>query len=145
LSGKPVGRSHLPDERGDVYPEPQEFTKDDFMTRLNDVRDVWMEGLAKIRKALGEDHKDFQNAAICSAAFESLCNMYEIYFMKKEWDDSKMEDFKAHCRTELAIVEKVLPYVAADPEQGWHVEGNFHSFSEELIEKKIAVLKEILA
>lgn len=143
LSGKSVGRSWLPDERGDVYIEPAGFP--DLMSRLKDLKDIWARGVEKLRTALGEDHKDFQNAAICGGAWASLYNMYRIYFLKKEWDDSKLDEFKRLCSVELDIVEKVLPWVAADPEQGWHIEGNFHSFDRELLEKKIAALRKLLA
>ena len=56
--------------------------------------------------------------------------------MSEEW----LEIVKA----ELSVVEYVLPYVEADPQQGWHIEGDFYSFNAELIRKKIETLKSFL-
>lgn len=146
LSGKRVGRSWLPDERGDVYPEPKEYPlEEDLIPRLKDVYTVWNEGVEKMRLALGEENKDYQNAAICGAAWESCYYLYRIYALKKNWDDSKVEEFKHLAALDLAVAERALPYVKADPEQGWHIEGDFRAFSAELVEKKIAALKALLA
>ena len=73
-----------------------------------------------------------------------LCkyHLYQIYRLRKNWNDALLPEYRILEKSELAVAEEALPLVAADTEQGWHIEGNFHSFSPELIEKKIAVLKE---
>jgi len=142
LSGKPVGRSWLPDERGDVYPEPAEFPLEKLIRRLGTLAEHWKAGVELLREALGTAHPDFINAAICGLVWQSSFNLYQIYRLRKNWNDALLPEYRILEKSELAIAEEALPLVAADTEQGWHIEGNFHSFSPELIEKKIAVLKE---
>ena len=142
LSGKPVGRSWLPDERGDVYPEPAEFPLEKLIRRLGTLAEHWKAGVELLREALGTAHRDFINAAICGLVWQSVFHLYQIYRLRKNWNDALLPEYRILEKSELAVAEEALPLVAADTEQGWHIEGNFHSFSPELIEKKIAVLKE---
>ena len=47
-------------------------------------------------------------------------------------------------KEELQVAESVLPYVEADPLQGWHVEGDFYSFNAEMIREKIRKIREMI-
>ena len=108
------------------------------------MAEIWDRGLALLGAAIGKDHPDYGNAAICGAVWKSAYNMFRIYRMRKHWDDSMLPEYSRIAEEELRNVEDVLPCVAADPEQGWHVEGDFHSFNRELLEKKMTELKNFL-
>ena len=146
LSGKKIGRSFLPDERGDSYidSETAEFPLDEIIDRLSKVAGIWATGTDLLRETLPEDHIDLGNALICGAAWQSACNMFRIYRMRKSWDDSMKAEWMNIVRRELCVAESVLPYVERDPEQGWHIEGDFYSFNAEMIRKKIAAIRKFL-
>ena len=91
-----------------------------------------------------KDHVDFGNAVICGAVWKSVYNMFRIYRLRKQWCDAMSEEWLEIVKSELSVVEYVLPYVEADPQQGWHIEGDFYSFNAELIRKKIETLKSFL-
>ncbi len=144
LSGKPVGRSWLPEERGDVYPEPEEFPLDDLIGRLKRMAEIWKKGVQLLGEAIGKDHPDYVNAAICGAIWQSGYQMYCIYRLRKNWKESMLPEYAALAKAELALSEEILPFVAMDPEQGWHIEGDYHAFSKIMIEKKIQALRDFL-
>ncbi len=144
LSGKPVGRSWLPDERGDIYPEPAEFPLDNLIGRLKRMADIWKKGVILLGEAVGKEHPDYVNAAICGAVWQSGYQMYSIYRLRKDWTEDALVQYTALAKAELALAEEVLPLVASDPEQGWHIEGDFYAFNQEMIEKKIRILRESL-
>ena len=146
LSGKKVGRSFLPDERGDSYidSETEEFPLDEIIRRFGIMAEIWEKGVALLRDAMPKDHVDFGNAVICGAVWKSVYNMFRIYRLRKQWCDAMSEEWLEIVNSELSVVEYVLPYVEADPQQGWHIEGDFYSFNAELIRKKIETLKSVL-
>ena len=133
----------MPDERGDSYidSETAEFPLDEIIRRLGFMAEIWEKGTCLLQETLSSDHQDLGNAAICGAVWKSAYNMFRIYKLRKQWDDSMTGAWLEIAKEELQIAEFVLPYVEADPEQGWHIEGDFYSFNAELIRKKIEILK----
>ena len=147
LSGKKVGRSFLPDERGDSFidSETEEFPLDEIIRRLEKMSDIWKTGTDFLKETLPANHPDLGNALICGAAWKSACNLYQIYRLRKNWNDSMRNEWIQLARKELENAEAVLPFVEADPEQGWHIEGDFYSFNAEMIRTKISELKKVLS
>ena len=147
LSGTKVGRSCLPDERGDSYidSETEEFPLDEIISRFGKVSEIWERGVAFLQETMPEDHIDLGNAVICGAVWKSVSNMFRIYRLRKQWCDSMTGEWLELVKAELNVMEYVLPYVEADPQQGWHIEGDFYSFNAELIRKKIKTLKEVVS
>ena len=147
LSGKKVGRSFLPDERGDSFidSESEEFPLDEIIRRFGLMAEIWKKGTDLLLETLPADNPDLGNALICGAVWKSAFNMFRIYRLRKSWNDSMTGEWLGIIREELNVAEFVLPYVANDPEQGWHIEGDFYSFDAEKIRKKISELKKILA
>lgn len=142
LSGKTFGRSYLPDtDRGDTYPVAEDFPLDKTIESLENMAAVWKKGTDLLQETLPPDDPDLGNAMICGALWESACNLYKIFRMRKTWDDAMTPEWEALARAELEIAERVLPYVDADKEQGWHIEGNFYCFDGDQVRKKIAELK----
>lgn len=147
LSGKKVGRSFLPDERGDSFidSESEEFPLDKIIRRFGLMAEIWKKGTDLLLETLPADNLDLGNALICGAVWKSAFNMFRIYRLRKSWNDSMTTEWIGIIREELNVAEFVLPYVENDPEQGWHIEGDFYSFNAEKIRKKISALKKILA
>ena len=147
LSGKKVGRSFLPDERGDSFidSESKEFPLDEIIRRFGLMAEIWKKGTDLLLETLPADNLDLGNALICGAVWKSAFNMFRIYRLRKSWNDSMTGEWLGIIREELNVAESVLPYVENDPEQGWHIEGDFYSFNAEKIRKKISELKQILA
>ncbi len=147
LSGKKVGRSFLPDERGDSYidSETAEFPLDEIIRRLGLTAEIWEKGTCLLQETLSADHQDLGNAAICGAVWKSAYNMFRIYKLRKQWDDSMTGAWLEIAKEELQIAEFVLPYVEADPLQGWHIEGDFYSFNAELIREKIHEIRTLIS
>ena len=143
LSGKKIGRSFLPDERGDSYidSETEEFPLDEIIRRMEILAEIWKKGTDLLRETLPADHPDLGNAVICGAVWKSTFNMFRIYRLRKHWDDVMTAEWLEIVKEELNVAESVLPYVEADPQQGWHIEGDFYSFNGEMIRKKIQALR----
>ena len=146
LSGKKVGRSFLPDERGDSFidSESEEFPLDEIIRRFGLMAEIWKKGTDLLLETLPADNRDLGNALICGAVWKSAFNMFRIYRLRKSWNDSMTGEWLRIIREELNVAEFVLPYVEKDPEQGWHIEGDFYSFNAEMIRKKIAAMRKIL-
>ena len=146
LSGKIIGRSFLPDERGDSYidSETEEFPLNELIRRLGLMAEIWDKGTVLLRESLPGDHPDLGNAIICGAAWKSTSNMFRIYRLRKQWHDAMTDEWIKIVKEELQVAESVLPYVEADPLQGWHVEGDFYSFNAEMIREKIRKIREMI-
>ncbi len=155
LSGKAVGRSWKMDERGDDLNNSYnfhhtQFNLDEIIDRLNKLAIAWQHGLVTFSKAFGGccDKKSLDelgNAIICGAIWRSTENSYRIFKLRKDWNESKREEFFRILDDELDILHKVLPWVKCDPRQGFHIEPSAYMFNSELIKGKIRALKQLKA
>ncbi len=140
LDGKKLGRSHLPDERGDDYSSSitPEFPLPEIIRRLELMAKIWSNGTECLRDSFincssGHAFLEYGNAVICGAVWKSSAILYRIYEIKKEWDEGKRTEYERLLNEHLANRTGIIPYLRADPRQGYHLEGRFYAFSMKMI------------
>ena len=143
LDGRSIGRSWLPDERGDSYDGSitPEFPLEAVIARLEKMAVLWDRGMKILAKELDTASLEYVNAAICGAVWHSGANMFKIYQLRLKWSEDALAQYRQLVQQELENTERILPFVQLDSEQGWHLEGDFHSFSAEILKQKIAAIK----
>jgi len=149
---KKIGFSHLPGPQGDdlTYCVTCDFPFGSILAGISELVRLWSEGVKLFEEAVQasdceNSRLELGNAIICEACFKSLLYMLKVYNIKKEKGSAEGEEFLQLSRAELANVKRALPYVAADPRQGFHSEAQEYRFSEAILQKKIADLEAILA
>jgi len=142
LDGRTVGRSWLPDPRGDDFREclTKTFPLDDIIERFHQISVRWETGVRQMEQAFAEivseqSQMELGNARICGAVWKSTEYLFRIYKLKKEWKNSLLPDYEYWERKHLENLESILPSLEKDPRQGLHLEGNFYSFSAEKIHR----------
>ncbi|MPN23254.1 hypothetical protein SDC9_170642 [bioreactor metagenome] len=128
------------DSRGDDFREclTETFPLDDVIERFHQIGVRWGVGLRQMEHAFGEkisesSKLELGNARICGAVWKSTEYLFRIYKLKKEWKDSFLPEYEQWKNEHLKNLETILPYLEKDPRQGFHLEGDFHSFSAERI------------
>ncbi len=149
---KKIGYSHLPGAQGDdlTYSVTCCFTFDEIVSGITELCKLWSQGTKLFEEAMQSSDSDHArvelgNVIICEACYKSLLYMLKVYAIKRDKGSAEGEEFLQLSREELANVERALPWVAADARQGFHSEAHEYRFSEEILQKKIADLKAILA
>ena len=119
----------------------------------------WMEKLADgaekaadmLKDALKDSkcrHAAEELSAIYTAAcsYRSAANLMKIVVIKQEQGEAAADnaEYLAIQRNELSNVEKLLPFAASDPRQGFHPEARAYFFDAARLQNKIARLKELL-
>jgi len=154
LDGRPAGRSWQPDERGDDLSNSYQlhhtqYDLDEIIHRLEHLCGLWKSGLELFRAALNgtradEARKELGNAEICGAIWESTLHTYQIYRLRRNWAPAALEAYFRIARQEVALLERVLPSVSADPRQGIHLEPRVRMFGTSSITAKLDALREQL-
>lgn len=154
LTGKPAGRSWMPDERGDELAnsyrlDHTEFSCSDIVERVGKLAAVWQRGIAIFDEALNNStdknaQDELGNAMICGSVWKSTENTYKIYQLRQKWDETKREQFFQIVENEIDILASVLPLVERDERQGYHAEPHFYMFNAEKIRAKIKTLEELI-
>lgn len=141
VSGKTVGRSWLPDERGDDYHESitDIFPLDNIIDNMNYMADKWSEGVALLYEGIGklEDNNsiiEYGNAVIIGKMFAAAANLYAIYRLKLDWNKNSENQYAILVKKQMELIKSALPYVKNDPLQGFHIEGQFYSFNAKIME-----------
>lgn len=144
VSDKLVGRSWLPDERGDDYRESVSdiFPLNTIIDNLNDIAQKWEKGMNLFAEGIGSLESknakiEYGNAFIVGKCFAAAANLYEIYRLKLNWNENSMSEYEKMAAKQKEFVRAALPYVKNDPAQGFHIEGQFYSFNAEIMEKLI--------
>lgn len=145
LSGKATGPSTWITERGDDLTDSynndhKQFTLDEVIERWGKLNVSWHSGVMLLKKALNSG-KELGNAIICGAIWRSTENSYRIYKLRKNWNISMLEEYNRIKTDELENLKSVLPWVAQDERQGYHIEAHDYMFNAEMIEKKIKILE----
>lgn len=154
LTGKPAGRSWMPDERGDDLDNSfnlhhTQFTLDDIIERVGKLAVAWQAGVSLMREALrGSDgdraKTELGNATLCGAIWRSTENTYKIYRLRKNWSDACIKAFQEIASDELEILGEALPFVAQDRRQGVHLEPQAEMFNPATICEKMQVLNALI-
>lgn len=151
LSQGKVGRSWLPDRRGDDLADSiRDFSLEEIISGLEQVAKLWSEGVRMLRRGLlhcssGLAFKELNNAALCECIFKSAINSYKFYKLKKSWrEPESLNEFRRLLSSELEIVKEALPLTVNDLRQGFHVEGHVYMFNEALLNEKLKKGLELL-
>ncbi|MBR1965468.1 MAG: hypothetical protein IKA22_02545 [Lentisphaeria bacterium] len=144
VSEKTVGRSWLPDERGDDYRESVTdiFPLEKIIDNLNDIAEKWNNGMELLAEGIGSLDNvnakiEYGNAFIIGRIFSAAANLYSIYKLKLNWNENSIKEYSNLANKHKNILKEALPYVKQDSAQGFHIEGQFYSFSPEIMEKII--------
>ncbi len=151
LEGKPMGRSWLPDERGDVLDNTVgPFTFKEIVQGLGEVTATWRAAADLFEKAVCDcahphAREELNSIRAAQHAFHSCWNIYRAYPLRVEWKPAHLEAIRQIMRDELAHLEEVLPIVAADKRLGFHSECNRYMFTAKGIRRKMRQLRAELA
>ena len=80
---------------------------------------------------------EYGNAFIIGKSFVAAANLYSIYKLKLNWNENSIKEYSNLANKHKNILKEALPYVKQDSAQGFHIEGQFYSFSPEIMEKII--------
>ncbi len=145
LTGKPVGRSWLLDERGDdLAPALVDYTADEAVTGFSELAAIWREGLKLYGPALGKsDHarSEWNTALVCYHAFRSAANFCRIYRLRLDWSEARLPEFRAIAADEAANLEAVLPILESDPRFGYHIEAHGYQYDPAAVRARLEKLK----
>ncbi len=147
LSGKPVGRSWLLDERGDdMGAALNDHTIEEIISAFENLTALWGEGLRLFRQALDPCHdrrarEEEDNAAVCGHAFRSITNFCKIYRLRKAWEPPMLPEYHSLIRDELENLETVLPILEQDPRFGYHIEAHGYQYDAAGVHSRISDLK----
>lgn len=150
LRGGSAGGSWLDAERGDDYTLIEDlpgcgklFSLDEIIERFGKTALLWQTGCRRLKEALqGHYELEYGNAVIAGAAFKSTENTLRLYRLRKNWRPENVEWFRRILENELEVLREVLPFLEADPEQGYHGEAGMWMFSGEKVREKIRILQE---
>lgn len=150
LTGKPLGRSWVMDERGDdLAPACRDFTPEETIAQFRAVLAEWEPAVAVLEKALaGCEHPraraELANARLVGLCFRSTVNVFRTWLLRRDRPASLESDFAEIARDELAAVAAALPLVEADPRFGFHAECQRYMFTAEQLRRKLAELRAAL-
>ena len=151
LANTPGGRSWLPDPRGDRLEESMiDFSLNEIIRGFSEIVPIWEQGVNLLHQGLrfsSSPHvsQELGSAEICLAAWKSVLALYRIYQLRLHWNDTKRPEYDAIIRSERENLYRVLPYVAADPRQGYHAEAHAYMFSAQELQEKLKELDAQLA
>ena len=152
LSLGSVGRSWLPDPRGDDLADSiKDFSLEEIISGLEQVAELWSKGGRSLESGLLHcssqlASSELNNAALCECIFKSAVNSYRFYKLKKHWrgtDD--LPEFRRLLSLELKIVEAASPLTVNDVRQGFHVEGYTYMFNTQLLKEKLKRGRQLLS
>ena len=151
MSGK-AGATWLKNApRGDdlALAMPGPFTLEELIAAVTRLCELWEEGVKEFgNSGIGELSREgaleYGNTVVCGACFRSLLYMLELYKIKRDTGSAEGEEYRRISRAELANAERALPFVEADPRQGFHSEAQQYNFSAPMIREKIRRLREQL-
>ncbi|MBO5761256.1 MAG: hypothetical protein J6S53_06920 [Lentisphaeria bacterium] len=155
LEGTFAGSSyqHFPERGDDLSPalvmHDHEFSLAEIIRGYGKCGALWDAGTMLMEEALkncSSPHgaEELGNAILCGCCWNAAENSYRVYALRKEWSDEKIYEFNHILTGEIAILNKMLPYVSNDPRQGYHAEAGAYMFNKDIITEKIQYLQQYL-
>ncbi len=145
ISNGIVGRSWLPDERGDDYSQSVTslFPLEQIISRMAALASEWERGVESLRNGIAHltslpAASEYGNAVICGGLWKSAEILYRIYSLKRNWRESHLPEYRRLADAQKENIRRVLPFVERDLRQGLHLEGRFYSFCPESMKKILA-------
>jgi len=150
LDGKPVGRSWMPDRRGDGLEETYGvFTHKEVTTGLEMLSGIWDKGVALFEQGVRgctctHTTEELNTALVAASCFRSTWNLYRAYPIRKRWQPANISRLRPIMEDELAHLVRILPILRTDPRMGYHSECQHFQFTHGMVEKKIRRLNKSL-
>lgn len=151
LTGKPVGRSWLLDERGDdLAPALSGYTAEEVIEGFSRLTAAWTEGVGLLAGGLKSSpsphaEAELDNARVCGYLFTSVLHFCRVYLLRREWNDGLLPQYREIIAAELENLKKLLPLVEKDARFGYHIEAHGYQFDAPRIRAQIAALESQLA
>ncbi len=145
LTGKPLGRSWLPDKRGDDLPVVDyslaEITEGfgRLTERWEAATDLLACGLAGCRGRAARE--ELVNARVAGHCFRSTWNLYRAWPVRREWRPGRAAELLPILQDERDHLARALPLVAGDARMGFHSECQYRMFTAEGIRRKLRRLE----
>jgi len=148
LTGKPVGRSWLLDERGDdMSAALVDYSIDEVIAGFEQLTGLWEEGLARFRQAVGTSvhaEEELNTATVCYHMFHSIVNFSKVYRLRKNWSACKLSEYRVIIADELENLQAVLPILERDSRFGYHIEAHGYQYDASGVVQKIEALQQQL-
>ncbi len=151
LTGKPVGRSWLLDERGDdLEPALSGYTAEEVIEGFTRLTALWRDGVEQLAAGLktsssAHAEAELDNARVCEYLFTSALHFCRVYTLRREWKDGLLPQYREIIAAELENLKKLLPLVEKDARFGYHIEAHGYQFDAPRIKTQIAALESQLA
>lgn len=148
LTGKPVGRCHLLDERGDdMGSAVVDFRIEELIAQFETLTTLWGDGVKRFGSALQSCHdaharEELDTAAVCRHAFRSTANFCKVYQLRRQWSVGMLPEYQAIVRDELRNLQAVLPILRRDRRFGYHIEAHGYQYDAASVAAKIESLTE---
>ena len=148
LTGKPVGRSWLLDERGDdMSTAVMDYSIEEIIAGFEQLAAIWMDGLTQFKSAVGNSPHamaELNNATVCYHSFRSIANFCKIYRLRKNWTENMLPEYRAIIVDELENLQAVLPFLETDKRFGYHIEAHGYQYDASGVARKIKALQQKL-
>lgn len=151
----PCNHGFRDEPRGDdisvVMKKNIQFSPEEKLKCYEFVAELWEKALPGYTAALAKSDslhakEEIATAEICLAAYKSTCNLIKIYNIKTTCGtDKAWDEYLKISADELAVAKRALPFLEADPRQGFNPEPNAYLFDAEKVRNKIANLEKLLA
>lgn len=150
LTGKPVGRSWLMDERGDDMAAALTGADvDEVAASLERLSALWLEGLETLRQALRpcvcrHAREELDSAEVCWRSFRAAATFTKAYRLRRSWSGQAVPEFRALVADQLDNLLGVLPILRRDPRFGYHIEAHGYQYDADQVARKIEELQHAL-
>lgn len=150
LTGKPMGRSWVMDERGDdLAAALKQYTLEEAIGYFQQLHAEWQDGVALLEDGLASSAhphavQELNNARIIGHCFRSTVNVFRVYQLRRDRPADADTQFHAILEDEIANLETALPIIDADPRLGFHAECQQYQFSAETVREKLAEMRKQL-
>lgn len=147
LTGTPMGRSWMMDERGDDLSQSlRQFSLDEVIACFGRLVAEWNRGTdlfaaACAGSASSHAIEELGVTRVAGCCFRSTRNVYATYRLRRDRPDDMLEQFRPILEDEIDNLLIALPLVEADTRLGFHAECQVSQFSAETIRKKLHSLR----
>ena len=146
LTGKPVGRCYLLDERGDdMGSAVVDFSIEELIAGFEKLAGLWGDGVTTFGAALqscptAQAREELDTATVCWHAFRSTANFCKVYQLRRQWNAGLLKEYQAIVRDELKNLQAVLPILRRDQRFGYHIEAHGYQYDAASVAAKIESL-----
>ena len=150
LDCKPVGRSWMPDRRGDGLDETYGvFTHREVTEGLEQLSRIWDKGVRLFEQGTHDctcahAAEEMNTVRVAASCFHSTWNLYRAYPIRKNWQPANIKCLRPIMEDELAHLVHIVPILKVDKRMGYHSECQHFQFTHGMVQRKIRRLKKLL-